>query len=664
MKKITKLFVLLFLPICFALFFVNLNIVDFACAEGFERAEESVLARASTKPSKDNSYSSLEYVIDKYHVDIKVGDNNVYHITEQITAYFNVDKHGIKRYIPIRNTIVRQDGSEHTYLAKIKNVDVNDVVDKDYNVDYLTLTIGRESKTFKGERAYTVSYTFDAGKDGLKGADEFYFNIIGTNWDTVIGNVSFSITMPSEFNASKLGFSHGSYGNEDSSGISYTVDENRITGSYNGVLLKNEGLTVRLELPEGYYSFKTSNYKYWYFIVPIVSALVIFIMWFIFGRDAKVIKTVEFYPPYDFNSVELAFNYKGKISNSDVSSMLVYLASKGYIKIIDNTPEDKKISEKSKDKYITLEKAKVYTGNNSREAEFIWGLFGTANKVTLNSISNGFYQSVQRIKHDVASKEHKREIFKTTLPATIIAFTLVIISALVVCMLPMLEYFDFGMAFGTLFLLGMFGVLIVAPLYWGCNVSDGRYWVFVVFWESMMILVAIASVRGLPIWLIAKYDPMYLTGFFVGIACLAVQLFGILYMSKRNAKGNEILGKILGFKQFLKTAEKDKLEALVNENPTYFYDILPYTYVLGVSKKWIEKFESIAIPPVEWYSGDFTDYMWLHSLNTTMSRSVSSISNTTHSQMSASRSSSSGGGGFSGGGFSGGGGGGGGGSSW
>ena len=28
----------------------------------------------------------------------------------------------------------------------------------------------------------------------------------------------------------------------------------------------------------------------------------------------------------------------------------------------------------------------------------------------------------------------------------------------------------------------------------------------------------------------------------------------------------------------------------------YFYDILPYTYVLNISKKWIDKFENIPIP--------------------------------------------------------------------
>ena len=59
-----------------------------------------------------------------------------------------------------------------------------------------------------------------------------------------------------------------------------------------------------------------------------------------------------------------------------------------------------------------------------------------------------------------------------------------------------------------------------------------------------------------------------------------------------------MLGKIKGFKNFLATAEKDRLESLVNQNPTYFYDILPFMYVLGISNKWIEQIEDITLKEI------------------------------------------------------------------
>ena len=86
----------------------------------------------------------------------------------------------------------------------------------------------------------------------------------------------------------------------------------------------------------------------------------------------------------------------------------------------------------------------------------------------------------------------------------------------------------------------------------------------------------------------------------------------------------------------------------------HFYNILPYTYALGVSSKWMEKFEDIAIEAPNWYYG-YTVFS-MHTFNTFMNTTYSSISEA----MSSSPSSS----GSSGGGFSGGGSGGGGGGSW
>ena len=66
-------------------------------------------------------------------------------------------------------------------------------------------------------------------------------------------------------------------------------------------------------------------------------------------------------------------------------------------------------------------------------------------------------------------------------------------------------------------------------------------------------------------------------------------------MDKRTALGVSYLGKILGLKNFIETAEKGRLEALVHDDPQYFFKILPYAYVLNVTDIWSKKFESIAM---------------------------------------------------------------------
>ncbi len=110
-----------------------------------------------------------------------------------------------------------------------------------------------------------------------------------------------------------------------------------------------------------------------------------------------------------------------------------------------------------------------------------------------------------------------------------------------------------------------------------------------------------ASLNLVPI--LATQNVMYLVAYIMGVISIGVLILFVKIMPRRTPFGNEILGKLRGFKKFLETAEKSKLEALVNEDPEYFYNILPYTYALGVSNVWMSQFETIAMKAPDWYAG-------------------------------------------------------------
>ena len=158
----------------------------------------------------------------------------------------------------------------------------------------------------------------------------------------------------------------------------------------------------------------------------------------------------------------------------------------------------------------------------------------------------------------------------------------------------------------------------------------------------------------------------YLIGLILGIIIVILMIYirNIIKIEpKRTVYGKKMFAKIHGFKIFLGTVEKDKLEKLVRENPTYFYDILPFAYVLGVSDKWIKKFEYLKLQSPTWYLGlsDLKD-----KINSTFDISMEYMtfkSNFYRDSLSSLESSSSSSG-DSGGGISGGGSGGGGGGSW
>lgn len=641
----------------------------------FMIASVCALAAASNPISSNSSYSGYEYLLDSYDVNIVVNENNTFDITEHISAFFNVPKHGIFREIPLRNKVERLDGTTSVNRAKITGVSVDAPFTSSVSDGNRVLKIGDEDITLTGAKNYVIRYTYDIGKDAGKEYDEFYFNIIGTQWEkTAIGNITFTITMPKAFDADKLGFSKGLSESTDSTGITWQVNGNVITGSYDGILYAGEALTVRLELPEGYFvnaAFHLDFMMILSFLVPVLFMLLTVYMWKKYGKDEMVVETVEFYPPKGFNSAEVGFLYKGKADANDVVSLMIYLANKGYIKITELEQQSLFVKTKA----FKLTKLKEYEGSNENERLFFAGLFNQPKKPNLNDLKglfnqtysvqptdinegieevtsqelkNTFYVTLNAIVKNLNSKENKLGIFeKSSLGKGFFIGILIAIVYVMISVKPVIEYAGTsslliallfpGIGFTILFAM-VFGKtkiqMKIFGLVWGLGFGGAP-------WASMVLPALMA-------------DPLYLAAYGLGLACVLVMVIMFKLMPKRSPYGNELLGKIKGFKNFLELAEKPKLEELVMQDPAYFYNILPYTYVLGVSDKWIKKFEVIALQPPDWYAGSTAFNMvafgsFMHSTMTSAQTAMSSSP------------SSSGG---SGGGSSGGGSGGGGGGSW
>lgn len=596
----------------------------------------------------NNSYAVTDYVINSYDINVKVNENNTFDITETITANFYTRKHGIIRTIPLKNTIERLDGSTSTNRVKITNLQVNNEYSKSNSNGNLAIKIGNQDTYVTGLQKYVIKYTYDIGVDPVKDADEFYYNLIGTEWDTRISNVSFSITMPKEFDASSLGFSSGRYGYTDSNSVSYSVNGNTISGIYTDTLPAGNGLTVRLTLPDNYFVGARNNNTDYYIIIGIslVIVFIAFILWLLFGKDKPVIETVEFYPPEGYNSAELAFLYKGETDDKAIVSLLIYLASKGYLSIKET--ENKALFASTKD--FTIYKLKEYDGTNEIEKLFFDGLFRTRSSVTSSDLTNRFYITVNRIKKLLNKKENKTKIFdKKSLKLKKLIIPMMLIIFILITVKP---FYDTGMLSElpvALIFPGIGFSLMISIL---TSSSPKSAKIFIIFWGLLF--------GGIPLFMILPIifsTSISAITYFIGILCIIVLYVFRKIILKRTPFGLEILGKIKGFKRFLETAEKDQLEAMVEKEPEYFYNILPYTYALDVSDKWVEQFENIAVEPPSWYYSNtaFSVHSFGIFMNSTMTRVNTSMT---------SRPSSSGSGGSSGGGFSGGGSGGGGGSSW
>ncbi len=638
-------------------------------------------------PSKVNalSYNSnLEYTLNSYDINIIVNENNTLNITEKIGAYFNVKKHGIFRKIPLKNEVIRLDGTTSRNRAKISDIKVSDNYSLSTESGYKVIKIGDDNHTLTGQKKYEISYLYNLGRDTGKEYDELYFNLIGNEWDTSISNITFTIAMPKEFDSSKLGFSSGAGGSTNSSKITYNVNGNIITGKYNGTLGSGEALTVRLELPEGYFvgaSLNIDLMSILAIILPLLFVFITYLLWNKFGKDERVVETVEFYPPQGFNSAEVGFLYKGYAESSDATSLLIYLANKGYIKIIET--EEKSSFSASKD--FKIVKQREYDGNNPNEALFLKGLFSSKTslssmvddymenpqsvfetstnsaitEVTTKDLYDSFYMVLREIITNIDSEKNKEKIFeKSSLNKGALVIIMMIATFLLITIKPVIELDSDMLLFAILFPGVGFSMLLemlfnktpilamIFDLIWGLGFV-GILWAFMV----------------LPALLV---EPIYLIAYIIGLGCILTMALLFKAMPKRTKYGNEMLGKIKGFKKFLETAEKQKLEAMVMENPTYFYDILPFAYVLDVSDKWIKKFEIISLQAPNWYDGysSFNTTSFGNFINSTMSSATNAMASSPSSNSSGSSSRGGTSGGGSGGGSSGGGSGGGGGGSW
>ena len=115
--------------------------------------------------------------------------------------------------------------------------------------------------------------------------------------------------------------------------------------------------------------------------------------------------------------------------------------------------------------------------------------------------------------------------------------------------------------------------------------------------------------------LIEDMNPKYYVLYYISFACIFINIFFAIIMKRKTEYGEMIIARVKGFKDFLETAEKENLESLVEKDPKYFYNILPYTYVLGISKKWIKKFENIPMPEVDMGSIDYSSGSDLYSIS-------------------------------------------------
>ena len=100
------------------------------------------------------------------------------------------------------------------------------------------------------------------------------------------------------------------------------------------------------------------------------------------------------------------------------------------------------------------------------------------------------------------------------------------------------------------------------------------------------------------------------------------------YAPKRTEEGTRVLEHILGLEEYIKVAEKDRLQ--FQEKEYIFFEILPYAIALGLATVWAKAFEGLITANPDWYTSNngviFIPTDFVSSIDSSLSSTMSSAS--------------------------------------
>lgn len=534
-----------------------------------------------------------------------------------IIAKYNIEKHGIFRYIPY---YLPMDNKIFTFEYFMSDWEVTDGQGNDRmytrrdrkDLNSYFLKIGDPNKTIQGAQIYNIAYTVANPWRYFEEHDEFYWNVVGNQVEVPVkeAKLIFDITAL-DLNKEDLDYTcfTGKVGSTESDCEGYWHN----SGDYFIVkttreLKASEGFTVAISLPKGIvgqpgFVSKISRFMQTNFFLFLILAgiLLLFLVWYKWGKDKKINKplVVEYKPADKLPPALAAYLLRLGFNNKDLTAEIVYLAVHKYIKIIDKEVESLILKINSTEYSLKLVKPlsecladpKLY----DYQKVLLEKLFEEKDEIKIKDLKNDFYVHIPKIKKEMIKYLKDNGYIKHT---------------------PTKRRVLFG-----LFALGLFFLMLI-----------------IIYPQVPYYSMLVAS---LLLWLIYPL-----------ICVLLLKFMPRLDLEK----GRETRWELRGLEHYLKTAEAERFK--FGELTDLFEKLLPYAISMGLIYKWAEIMKKIYQEPPEWYESDkaFNTAVFARS----MTNMTKDFSKTVGSRPS---SSSSGGSGFSGG-SSGGGGGGGGAGSW
>lgn len=534
--------------------------------------------------------------------------------------------------------------------------------------NFVRIWIGNSEQFIaRGQHRYVLTYTMDRMARSFAEHDELYWNATGNYWIFPIVRSVARVTLPDGAVISDLVAYTGPVGSTEQAVTITRNTDNTATFRTNRALAAGEGMSFAVKFQKGILvpPSGANALLQWLsdmreIILPILGVILVLaynlIAWNRVGRDpAKGTIIPLFHPPKDFSPALTHYVHRwGFHEWTAFTATLFDLGVKGLVKI-DN-PESGlsvEVTGKSPDEPLPAGEQKLFRYLQSK---------GT---VSVDK-SNGVELAKQRVAFQTAIESENRSVwFNHNVGYAALGFLIALVVLAAMVWFEALEpiWLVVGVVAGVL--LGLFGT--VANAMWK---GGGFRRFFLLLWIGIVGFNFVGG--GIEMF-------TQLTVNTAAIAAASIVLLTVVFavlMRAPTIQGRKVMDQIEGFKLYLETAEKERMN-IVGEPPmtiSRFERILPYAIALGVEKPWSEHFEGElarnAVSDVErgaiyqprWYSGStsFSPGKISNSISAAAAGMTAAMVAAQPVQASSSGFSSGGGGGGS----SGGGGGGGGGGGW
>ena len=334
-------------------------------------------------------------------------------------------------------------------------------------------------------------------------------------------------------------------------------------------------------------------------------SLIVAVVPFVVGevKKRKVIKPVEYFPPAGSSPIDFLTQFYGSSAKSRdlFNAVMLYWASRGFITIEEDCKRGLKLI-----KLKNLTRPESNDGFDSRtydiQEQLFEYLFSAKDTFYTLATSCHFKDCFKKIT-DRCDVQAKKVTSRNSGKYTLISSLTAVASYLGVMIAVACSIENSAIVLGFIFPLaamGMYKLLIVLPEDDGVPKGSSIRFFLVPFFLAVGLIPATA------VMLFMHPVAAAVSGIEMAV-CFLILFIVSVKIDIRDDGQLKFYARICGFKNFLILAEARQLEALVEQDPQYYYNILPYCYILNITEKLKPKFDAIALDGPAWYLGDLRD---------------------------------------------------------